>query len=115
MLGSAVGMSQGLKSLVVLSNASQEVVSRVKDCFSSLNISVGDYSLVKSINTAATRTALTAALSLEQELSANNIPKEMINIAVEGVMTGVLIAYSQEKLGDFALSIIDEIQNKRLL
>ena len=77
-----------------------------------MNVVAGDYTLVKDINTLATKTALVAALSLEKELTAQGLAPEIIKAAVGGLMPGVLISYSNDTLGGFAREIVKQLKEE---
>ena len=111
LLGSAIGMSQGLKGLVLLGSEQENIIQQIQACFSGLNMMVGNYTLVNAINTAATKAALKAAFSFEKELLEQGIVPEYINIAIKGLMPGVLIAYAEDKLGEFSQSIVNELKH----
>lgn len=105
LIGSAIGMGLGLRGLAVLNCEDQVVVNQIRSCLPGLAIFSGDSGVVCSINTLATRVALQAAITLEEELSSLKIPKEMTNAAIQGLMPGVLVSYVQGTLGGFARGI----------
>ncbi|WMJ83991.1 hypothetical protein ACS3UN_12985 [Oscillospiraceae bacterium LTW-04] len=111
-VGSALGMARGMKSLIVLGSTDEHTTGKVQMSLPGLTIQMGDYRLVKKVNTVATKTALAAALALEKELSEQGIPSEMVKAATEGLMPGVLISYSQGTLGEFAKSMINTLKNE---
>lgn len=110
LVGSAVGISEGLKSLFVLGIQDEELCKTIQSCFPPFRFIMGDTSIVKHINTCATATALRAAVQLQRELA--EFPQEMINAATAGLMPGVLISYERNTLGEFARNILEQVQKE---
>lgn len=110
LVGSAIGISHGLKGLAVVAKASDEVLDQIRKCLPGLELTTGDPIAVRDINTRATRAALAAAVALEKELSALNVPEPMIRAAAGCLMPGVIIAYQNGELGGFAQKIVDELR-----
>lgn len=112
-IGSAMGMAQGLKGMIVLGCDREDIVAQVREALPGLKFQPGDSQIAKFINTLGTKVALSAALELEEELQAKGIPEEMINTAVGGLMPGVLISYSKGTLGEFARKVEADLRKER--
>ena len=112
LVGSAVSLSYGLYKVVVLGTQDSELTKLIQETLPGMNVVAGDYTLVKDINTLATKTALVAALSLEKELTAQGLAPEIIKAAVGGLMPGVLISYSNDTLGGFAREIVKQLKEE---
>ncbi len=110
LVGSAIGISHGLKGLAVTNAARDNILARMRACLPGLELMAGDPARVRDINTRATRAALSAAVELEKELDAQNIPAPLIQAAAGCLMPGVLIAYQNGQLGGFAQKIVDELR-----
>lgn len=109
LVGSAIGISHGLKGLAVVARTSSGVLEQIGRCLPGLELTVGDPLAVRDINTRATRAALAAAVALEKELAAQNVPAPVIRAAAGCLMPGVMIAYQNGELGAFAQKIVDEL------
>lgn len=110
LVGSAIGISHGLKGLAVVAQASDELLEQLQKALPGLELMTGDPIAVRDINTRATRAALAAAINLEKELAGLNVPEPMIRAAVGCLMPGVIIAYRNNELGGFAQKIVDELR-----
>ena len=110
LVGSAIGISHGLKGLAVVARTSSGVLEQIGRCLPGLELTVGDPLAVRDINTRATRAALAAAVALEKELAAQNVPAPVIRAAAGCLMPGVMIAYQNGELGAFAQKIVDELR-----
>lgn len=110
LVGSAIGISHGLKGLAVIDAAPEGVLEQVRACLPGLELTAGDPAAVRDINTRATRAALSAAVGLEKELAAQGVPEPMIRAAAGCLMPGVLIAYQEGQLGGFAQKIVAELR-----
>lgn len=110
LVGSAIGISHGLKGLAVVAQASGQVLEQIQKALPGLEMTAGDPIAVREINTRATRAALEAAVALEKELAGLNVPAPMIRAAVGCLMPGVVIAYQNNELGGFAQKIVDELR-----
>lgn len=110
LVGSAIGISHGLKGLAVVAQASGQVLEQLQRALPGLELMAGDPIAVRDINTRATRAALSAAVALEKELAGLNVPAPMIRAAAGCLMPGVIIAYENNQLGGFAQKIVDELR-----
>lgn len=110
LLGSAVGLSRGLDHCVILSEADEPVVERIKLCLSGLKFAVGDYLMVPKINSFGMKAALAAAIKLEEDLRRQGYSEEMIKPAVGGLMAGSIISYAANTLGEFGLELVEELK-----
>ena len=110
LVGSAIGISYGLKGLAVVAPTAGGVLEQIGRCLPGLELAVGDPLAVRDINTRATRAALAAAVALEKELDAQNVPAPVIRAAAGCLMPGVMIAYQNGELGGFAQKIVDELR-----
>ena len=72
-MGSAIGISHGLKGLAVVARTSGGVLEQIGRCLPGLELTVGDPLAVRDINTRATRAALAAAGALEKELAGGGL------------------------------------------
>lgn len=112
LLGSAVGLSKGLDHLVLLSQAEETVVERVRQCLPGLKLAVGDYRLVPEINRFGMKVALTAAIQLENALRERGCDETLLRPAVGGLMAGSIISYAADTLGEFGLELVEELRRE---
>lgn len=112
LLGSAVGLAKGLDHRVILSEADQPVIERIKVCLPGLHFSVGDYRMVPEINRFGMKAALAAAIKLEDGLRRQGYSEEMIKPALGGLMAGSIISYAADTLGEFGLELVRELKKE---
>ena len=110
LVGSAIGISHGLKGLAVVAQAPGQVLEQIQKSLPGLETMAGDPIAVRDINTRATRAALAAAVALEKELAGLDVPAPMIRAAAGCLMPGVIIAYQTNELGGIAQKIVDELR-----
>lgn len=112
LVGSAVGMAAGLPCAIVLDAHDPALLRRVQNSLPGLadRILLGDPAQVPIINRAATAAALRAVISLERELTAQGIPRALIDAALAGTVPGVALSYQRGTLGGFARQIAREIE-----
>ena len=110
LLGSAVGLSKGLEALVLLSQADEETVQKVKDCLPGLNVAVGQWDKVPYLNSEASRAALVAAVELEKKLLGEGYEEEVVKSLIGGLMPGILVSYRNDTLGGFGKEIVKSLK-----
>lgn len=114
MVGSAVGMMQGLKSAIVLGTEDRQLYQRIcaampglADCFIP-----GDASVVSMVNTMSTEAALRAAVSVRRSLKEKGVSQEIIDAAIGCGLPGTAISYQRGTLGAFAKKIVHQIEQE---
>ena len=112
MVGSAVGMEHGMRCAIALGTTDTTLLERVQKCFPSLSDSflLADPTLAPKANTMATKAALRAAIALEEELTACQMPQPLIDAALGCAFPGVVLSYQKGTLGGFAQKIVQQIR-----
>ena len=112
-LGSAVGMSHGLKPVIVLSSRDAALTERVVAAFPGLKMVEGDWTLVPKINSIGTAGAIRAGFELQEEMVGQGIPAELAKAALDCLVPGALISYAAGTLGKFGLEVLEQLQKEK--
>lgn len=113
LLGSAIGLSKGLKAVMVVSECTPEVLGHIRENMPKLTFEVGPWEKVSFLNARATRAAFSGLLALEKELAEEGLSKELVKSLTGCLMPGCLVSYTNGTLGHFAQEIVDELKEER--
>jgi pyrroline-5-carboxylate reductase len=112
-IGHAGAMSEGNPGVVVVKTDDLEAFGRIREQFSGfLEVVRGDADLVPKINKAATLEAIRVAVQLRKQLRKMDIPAEWITAATKTVCTGVVKAFADNDLGDFASEMVEQLERE---
>lgn len=73
----------------------------------------GSEALVQTINTIATREGIKAAYRIQQEFNKLELPEDLLETAIRNVAAGAMKAYASGDAGDFAKSIILQMEEEK--
>jgi 6-phosphogluconate dehydrogenase (decarboxylating) len=111
-IGHAGAISEGNPGIVVAKTDDQTALNRIRDQLPAFRDVVrGDADLVPKINETATLEAIRLAVKLRKLLREMDIPENWITVATKTVCTGVLKAFADNDLGDFAREIVRQLED----
>ena len=109
-VGSAVGVLQGLPALLAADTQDASVLEELRRCFPGFEaVLSGDPKLAREVNEKGTYNGIRAAAETEAALRALGLPEEWIRCACGCLVPGIAIGYSRGQMGKFGREIADRI------
>lgn len=116
MIGSAIGVREGLPTAFVLEESRKKHLPTLKSVLpKAKEIFLGDVSVVARINSIGSTEGIRAGARAEMLLEQENVPQEYKDMVLQSVLPGTLIAYTRHELGEFASNLAKEIKKENLL
>ena len=112
-IGHAGAMSEGNPGIVVVKTDDQAALNLIRNQLPGFREVVrGDADLVSKINETVTIEAIRIAVNLKKRLGSMNVPDDWITVAIKTVCTGVVKAFADDDLGDFAREMVKQLERE---
>jgi 6-phosphogluconate dehydrogenase (decarboxylating) len=112
-IGHAGAIAEGNPGIVVVKTDDQTAFNLIRNQLPGFREVVrGDTDLVSKINEMATVEAIRIAINLKKRLGSMNVPADWITVAIKTVCTGVVKAFADDDLGDFAREMVKQLERE---
>ena len=112
-VGHAREIAAGVRPLVVVDSASDEVLSTVRELLRDFGPVVrGPEELVRIANTIASEEGVKAALAIRERLRHAGVPEEWILPAIQGPGAGTMKAFAAGDLGPFVRGLVERLRGR---
>lgn len=111
-IGHAASMELGLPAYVII-ETSELIYKKVSNLFSLIGtVEKGNSKEAPVLSSLATEAGIRAAILLENELKAYQLPKQLKKVLIESIGAGTMKAYINGDLGHFGLEIAKKIESE---
>ena len=112
-IGSGIGVSLGLKAMLVTDLQEGEALRAVRGAFPGFaDVARGDPGLVPAINARGAYHGIRAAVEAEEELRRMGLPETWIQCASGCLVPGSVIGLSQNRMGEFNRRIAEQVRQE---
>lgn len=112
-IGSAIGIQLGLYAHLVLETSDIDTLETVKEALKGFDcVERGDVSIIPELNAIGSGEAIRTGVLLERKLEEFPVPDRWKRSVIECGAPGTLLAFSQDKLGEFAKDLVGIVKSE---